>query len=105
MYLYDNFTLTKGGLLIAYKISTVSQKYSQEIRTKEFGCGLEGVLLKRAQDLCGILNGVDYSEWDPLTDRWLASNYSANNLEGKKACKIDLLREFHLQDSLTSPLI
>ncbi|HEU0050091.1 MAG TPA: glycosyltransferase, partial [Nitrososphaera sp.] len=54
---------------------------------------------------CGILNGVDYSEWDPLTDRWLASNYSANNLEGKKACRIDLLREFHLQDSLTRPLI
>ena len=105
MEFYGNLNFLKGGILFADKISTVSQKYSQEIRTKEFGCGLEGVLLKRAQDLCGILNGVDYSEWDPLTDRWLASNYSANNLEGKKACKIDLLREFHLQDSLTRPLI
>jgi starch synthase len=75
------------GILFADKLSTVSLKYSREIRTKEFGSGLEGVLLKRAGDLTGILNGVDYSDWNPATDPWLASHYTADNLEGKKACK------------------
>ncbi|PYV44441.1 MAG: glycogen synthase GlgA [Acidobacteria bacterium] len=105
MEFYGNLNFLKGGILFADKISTVSQKYSEEIRTKEFGCGLEGVLLKRAKDLCGILNGVDYSQWDPLTDPWLVSNYSANSLEGKKACKVDLLKEFQIHDSLARPLI
>jgi starch synthase len=102
---YGNVNFLKGGILFADKLCTVSRKYSQEIRTPEFGCGLEGVLLKRAKDLSGIINGVDYSEWNPVTDPWLVSHYSAQDLEGKKACKIDLLREFEIRNSLDRPLI
>jgi len=105
MEFYGNLNFLKGGILFADKLSTVSLKYSQEILTPEFGCGLEGVLLKRAGDLTGILNGVDYSEWSPTSDRWLSKTYSAENLAGKKACKADLLKEFQLQYSLERPLI
>src|SRR6185503_6305488 len=75
---YGNVNLLKGGIVFADRLSTVSEKYSQEIRTREFGCGLEGVLENRAADLVGILNGVDYTQWDPATDPWLVANYSLN---------------------------
>jgi starch synthase len=105
MEFYGSVNFLKGGILFADKLSTVSLKYSQEIRTHEFGSGLEGVLLRRAEDLTGILNGVDYSDWNPATDPWLVSHYTADDLEGKKACKGDLLKEFQIQDSLARPLI
>ena len=102
---YGNINLLKAGIVFADKLSTVSEKYSQEIRTVEFGCGLEGVLHKRAADLTGILNGVDYSEWSPEQDPWLVSNYSAEDLRGKQQCKVDLLNQFGIQDSHDRPLI
>ncbi len=105
MEFYGNVNFLKGGILFADKLSTVSQKYSQEILTPEFGCGLEGVLRKRAKNLIGILNGVDYSDWNPSTDPWLPAKYSMDNLEGKTACKIGLLKEFGLNDSVNRPLI
>jgi starch synthase len=105
MEFYGNVNFLKGGILFADKLSTVSLKYSQEILSPELGSGLEGVLLKRAGDLTGILNGVDYSQWDPASDPWLSTPYSADDLDGKKACKADLLREFQIQDSLERPLI
>jgi starch synthase len=105
MEYFENVNFLKGGILFADKLTTVSQRYSQEIRTEEFGYGLEGVLRKRAQDLTGILNGVDYSDWDPLTDIHIAANYSAENLEGKKICKRSVLRELGIADSSDRPLI
>jgi starch synthase len=62
-------------------------------------------LQKRAADLAGILNGVDYSEWNPVSDPWLVANYSADDLEGKQQCKIDLLNQFGIRDSRQRPLI
>jgi starch synthase len=85
---YGNINLLKAGIVFADKLSTVSEKYSQEIRTVEFGCGLEGVLHKRAADLTGILNGVDYSEWSPEQDPWLVSNYSAEDLRGNNNVRL-----------------
>ena len=102
---YGNINLLKAGIIFADKLSTVSEKYSEEIRTVEFGCGLEGVLRKRAADLTGILNGVDYAEWSPEQDPWLVSNYSAEDLRGKQQCKVDLLNQFGIQDSQDRPLI
>lgn len=102
---YGNVNFLKGGIIFADRLSTVSDKYSREIRTPEFGCGLEGVLQKRSADLTGILNGVDYTEWNPATDPWLVANYSVDNLEGKRRCKIDLLNQFGIQDSLARPVI
>ena len=105
MEFYGNINLLKAGIVFADKLSTVSEKYSQEIRTVEFGCGLEGILQKRAADLAGILNGVDYAQWNPEQDPWLVSNYSAEDLQGKQQCKIDLLNQFGIQNSQDRPLI
>jgi len=86
--------LLKAGLIWADYLSTVSPNYAREIQTAEFGCGMEGILRARSGQLAGILNGVDYDDWSPETDRFLAAPYSARNLAGKLACKRDLLEYF-----------
>jgi starch synthase len=91
---YDTVNFLKGGIVYADAITTVSRKYAEEIQTPEFGNGLEGVLRKRSGDLFGILNGVDYDEWNPATDPHIAAHYSAENLAGKKECRRDLLHAF-----------
>ena len=102
---YGNVNFLKAGIVFADKLTTVSQKYSQEIQTPEFGFGLEGVLRKRSRDLVGIMNGVDYSMWDPLTDTRIAANFSAENIEGKRLCKRDVLRQFGIEEASARPLI
>jgi starch synthase len=88
---FDKFNFLKGGLVYTDMLTTVSRKYAQEIQTPEFGEGLDSVLRGRAADLRGILNGVDYAEWNPATDHMLAANYSPENLAGKALCRADLL--------------
>jgi starch synthase len=90
---YGKVNLLKGGIVFSDSISTVSQKYSQEIQTDEFGYGLEGVLRSRADRLQGILNGVDYEEWDPATDKLIPANFTPGNLQGKEVCKKALLEK------------
>jgi len=103
---YGKVNFLKGGLTFADYLTTVSRRYAKEIQTPEFGCGLEGVIRNRADRLVGILNGVDYSAWNPESDSHIAQNYSVHNLEGKKACKKDLLRVFHLpEENLERPLL
>jgi starch synthase len=94
---FDKFNSLKGGLVYSGILTTVSRKYAEEIQTPEFGEGLDGVLRGRAAYLRGILNGVDYAQWNPATDRNLAANYSPENLEGKKLCRADLLEAFGLE--------
>jgi starch synthase len=91
---YGKLNLMKAGLVFADVLSTVSATYSREIQTSEYGYGLEGVLYERRDDLYGILNGVDYDDWDPAADRLIAAPYSKGNLSGKAACRADLLEEF-----------
>jgi starch synthase len=91
---YDTVDFLKGGIVYSDAITTVSRKYAQEIQTPEFGNGLDDVLRKRSGDLFGILNGVDYEEWNPATDPHIAAHYSAENLAGKKECRRDLLHAF-----------
>ncbi len=103
---WERINLMKAGIVYANVINTVSQKYSDEIQTPDYGYGLEGILRKRKGDLYGILNGVDYQDWDPAHDRHLAAPYDANDLAGKKKCKKDLLNEFKLPASLENvPLL
>jgi starch synthase len=103
---YGRVNFLKGGLLSADYLTTVSRKYAKEIQTQEYGWGLEGVVLNRAERLIGILNGVDYSQWSPEADRFIAQNFSAQDLEGKKACKRDLLHAFELpEDAVHRPVI
>lgn len=93
---YGKVNFLKAGILYATAVNTVSPRYSQEIQTPEFGYGLDGLLRKRSHVLYGILNGVDYSSWDPQTDKFILRNYTAQNLQGKEACKTDLLKAFKL---------
>jgi starch synthase len=96
----------KGGLLYSDALTTVSRKYAEEIQTPELGFGLDGVLRSRAGALTGILNGVDYAQWDPRTDSLLAARYSVDNLLAKRTCKADLLDTCSLsRENLERPLI
>jgi 1,4-alpha-glucan branching enzyme len=102
---YGNINFLKGGLAFADAISTVSPAYSREIQTPEFGFGLDGFFRARAADLTGILNGADYSSWNPQTDQFLAQNYGPENLAGKIACKADLQQAFDLTADPHVPLL
>ncbi|HTM88984.1 MAG TPA: glycogen synthase GlgA [Terriglobales bacterium] len=99
MEFYGNVNFLKGALVFSDFITTVSRKYSQEIQTAEYGFGLEGVLHGRSATVTGILNGVDYREWSPETDKFIAAHYSPEELSGKAACKRDLLTQFGITDA------
>ncbi len=103
---YGRVNYLKGGLLAADWVTTVSPRYAQEIMTPEFGHGLDGVVRERSGRVVGILNGADYSLWDPENDDFIAAKYSAKYLDGKALCKKDLLREFRMPEkSAERPLI
>lgn len=95
---YDKVNFLKGGIVYSDAITTVSETYAQEIQTPEFGNGLEDTLRRRSGDLFGILNGADYTEWDPAIDPNIAAHYTAGKLEGKAECRRDLLHAFRLED-------
>ena len=97
---YGMANLLKGGILFSDFITTVSRKYAEEIQTPEFGYGLEGVLHARARRLQGIVNGVDYEQWDPATDKLIAAHYTPAHLEGKVACKKALLATMGVQNPI-----
>jgi starch synthase len=102
---YGKLNLMKGGIIFADAISTVSKRYAQEIQTKDYGSGLDGVLRERAQVLTGILNGIDYGTWNPETDPHIAQNYSAADLTGKARCQAALQEECGLPVRSEVPLI
>jgi starch synthase len=95
----------KAGLVAADALSTVSPRYAQEIQTREQGYGLDWLMRARSDRLAGITNGVDYEVWNPETDPDLAANFSAEDLTGKRECKIDLLRRFGLPEEPERPII
>ncbi|MCC6782969.1 MAG: glycogen synthase GlgA [Planctomycetes bacterium] len=87
----------KTGLLYADWLTTVSPNYAKEIQTAEGGRGLEDTLRARKDALTGIVNGVDYGDWDPANDRHLPAAFGAKDLSGKAACKKKLLERFALR--------
>lgn len=101
---YGKINFLKAGIVYSDLVGTVSERYSQEIQTKEYGCGLEGVLRSRKEDLYGIMNGLDFEEWDPETDRFIIKNYSRTDLSNKKDCKRNLLEEFGIRLEEDAPL-
>jgi starch synthase len=103
---FGQVSYVKGGIVCADALSTVSPTYAREIQTPEFGWGLDGVLRARSSVLHGILNGVDYTEWNPETDPYIPAHYSADNPSGKSVCKQELLAEFGLPaHAIEEPLI
>ncbi|MBL7071476.1 MAG: glycogen synthase GlgA [Candidatus Omnitrophica bacterium] len=102
---WGKVSFIKSGIVFSDAINTVSKKYAKEILTQEFGCGLEGLLKNRKNDLYGILNGADYSDWNPETDKLIPVNYDARTLEKKAVCKSKLMSEMGLDLPVTAPLI
>ncbi|HEX8146018.1 MAG TPA: glycogen/starch synthase, partial [Pyrinomonadaceae bacterium] len=95
----------KAGLMTCDAISTVSPRYSFEIQGPEQGHGLDWLMRRRRDRLVGITNGVDYDVWDPATDPHLPAHYTAEDLSGKRECKLALLRRFGLPEEPDRPVI
>lgn len=102
---WDRVGFLKGGILYADAISTVSPRYAKEIMTPEQGLGLEGTLAFRSDDLSGILNGIDYDEWNPAIDRFLPRTYTPRELGEKSFCKDALCKKFGLKRFRDTPVI
>ena len=103
---YDHVSFLKAGLLYSDRLTTVSPTYAREILTPEHGCGFDGLLRARAEQLTGILNGIDYNVWDPASDADLPCRYSVESLDGKAACKNALREEMGLPNNNSeAPLI
>jgi starch synthase len=103
---YGKISLLKAGIVYSDAITTVSPTYSKEIQAPEYGMGMEGILRHRRAYLQGILNGVDYSLWDPSQDPHIPAHYSPREVAGKQACKESLLQEMGLNPSLAKrPLL
>jgi starch synthase len=102
---YGDLNCLKAGIIFADRLVTVSPNYAREILTPEKGFGLDGLLRKHARKLQGILNGVDYGQWDPRRDPHIARPYAPETLAAKRENKAALLAELGLPGSLETPLL
>jgi starch synthase len=102
--IHDRINLLQAGLRNADLITTVSPTYAQEIQTPEYGHGLDGLLRHRSADLFGVLNGMDYTLWNPADDEHLPAEYSADSLGGKAVCKAALQEVMGLEIDAEKPL-
>lgn len=102
---YGDINFMKGGIMFADMVNTVSSGYAAETRKPEGGFGMEYYLNARGENYAGILNGVDYSEWDPAKDTMIPANYSPDNMKGKAACKKALQKKLGLKQLARTPVI
>ena len=101
---FGRLNFLKGGILYADRITTVSEHYRRGILTSEGGCGLDGVLRENAHRLSAILDGVDYTRWNPASDRLLPARYDGRRLRGKRVCREALLKEMNLAPGPRGPV-
>jgi starch synthase len=105
---WGQMSFLKGGINFSEKITTVSPTYAREILQPELGFGFEGVLARRAADLVGILNGIDWERWNPAADSYVPASFDVSNLSGKKDAKRALLQAVGLsadKAALAKPVI
>ena len=105
---WGRISFLKGGINDADLITTVSPQYAREIQTPDLGFGFDGILRRRGADLVGILNGIDTDRWDPASDPFLPARYHAGDLQGKSACKREVLRRYGLpvdDEAMARPVI
>ncbi|MEJ2609060.1 MAG: glycogen synthase GlgA [Candidatus Thiodiazotropha sp.] len=95
---YGQLSFIKGGIALSDRINTVSPSYAKEVKTAEFGYGLEDLLIHRESHFSGILNGIDYHEWDPQSDPYIDTHYSSDTFFNKRQNKLALQREFGLPE-------
>jgi starch synthase len=108
MEFHGRISYLKSGINFSERITTVSPAYAREVLTPAMGCGFEGILARRADDLVGILNGIDTDRWNPATDTFVAAHYSTEDLSGKRTAKRQLLESTSLdvsEEGLRRPLI
>jgi starch synthase len=108
MEYYGRISYLKAGIVFSRLITTVSPRYAREIQSPEYGFGFDGILRARASDLVGILNGIDYDQWDPERDPNLPMPFSASKMEGKAAAKRAVLAGYGLPvdaSALRQPLM
>jgi len=101
---FGRLNFLKGGILYADRITTVSEHYRREILTPSGGDGLDGVLRENAHRLTAILDGADYTRWNPASDRLLPARYDARRLRGKQICREALLKEMKLESAPCGPV-
>jgi starch synthase len=105
---WGRLSFLKGGILFSRLLTTVSPQYAREIQGPDLGFGFEGILAGRSGDLVGILNGIDYDQWDPSRDPHLPEPFDASNLKGKTAAKRALLARYGFpvkRETLERPLV
>ena len=101
---YNNISFLKAGVVFADQVTTVSPTYAEEILTREFGFGMEGLLQHHATKLTGVLNGADYSTWNPENDPYVKFHYDIDSLDEKIKNKLDAQRHFGLKLTKGTPL-
>ncbi|MES2825384.1 MAG: glycogen synthase GlgA [Pseudomonadota bacterium] len=102
---YGQMSFIKGGIAFANAVTTVSPSYAEEIKSPEFGCGLDGLLRVRAKNLSGILNGIDIDEWNPGSDKLIQQNYNQRTINLKVKNKTHLQAHLGLPVSETIPML
>lgn len=102
---YNKMNCIKGGILSADQVTTVSKRYAEEIQLKDFGCGLEGVIRACADKLHGVVNGIDFDEWNSETDKDITVNFNSGNLDKKYINKGVLQKENGLSVDRDIPMI
>ncbi len=102
---YGAINFLKGGIQYADAVNTVSPTYAEETRTPAMGYGMAPYLTDRGDSYWGILNGVDYTEWNPTTDRLISARYTASDMSGKAICKKELQKRLHLSEEPGTPII
>src|SRR4030042_1287030 len=102
---FNAINFLKGGIHFADMVNTVSKGYASETKTSSGGYGLDSFLVKKGDDYIGILNGVDYSEWDPVKDTFIPANYSFSDIKGKSECKRALQEQLGFKQVAKSPVI
>lgn len=102
---YGQLSFIKGGLVFSDRINTVSPSYAREIQGDEYGCGLQGLLSHRQERLSGILNGIDTTAWNPVTDPWVPVHFDVHSLEKRGGNKRALQMHFHLVPDESIPLL
>ncbi|HEY2144321.1 MAG TPA: glycogen synthase [Candidatus Udaeobacter sp.] len=101
---FGRLNFLKGGILFSDRITTVSEHYRREIQTPSGGCGLDGVLRENANRLSAILDGADYTRWNPASDRLIPARYDVRRLEGKQICREELLAQMKLRAAPRGPV-
>jgi starch synthase len=105
LLLNDRVNMMKAAIAYADKVTAVSPTYAREIQTPEFGYGLEEILKDRAADLVGILNGADYSVWNPEHDGFLPCKYGPRKTHGKQKCRWHLVERLNMKIDPDAPLV